>query len=250
MATMSGSGLLLTAAAASEAEVTGHVLWRRKFRRYCLIKIATASADPHCLELFLSSEGKPPSAAAADAAAASSALTALTAPNGAADQVEQVAALYRRIKLGDLIRVKGVLADDGAYLGRCDGAAVLKMRDWTQEEIERARALASRGTGKADRDGRGGSKAVPAAAGGGGNSVPAPRPVRKKHGSCAERSRGFAEFLISHFGLNRLNSGAGVFDVAGGRGDLSCELAIRGVRCTLVDPRTRAGRLPKSCGEG
>jgi hypothetical protein len=36
-----------------------------------------------------------------------------------------------------------------------------------------------------------------------------------------------------------IHSGSGVVDVAGGRGDVSVELILRGVRCTLIEPRWR-----------
>ena len=42
-----------------------------------------------------------------------------------------------------------------------------------------------------------------------------------------------------------LNSGRGVLDVAGGSGHLSMALALRGIRATVLDPRSNVGKLPK-----
>ena len=45
-------------------------------------------------------------------------------------------------------------------------------------------------------------------------------------------------WLVETYGIERLRSGAGVLDVAGGAGGTSFELAFRrGVPCTVVDPR-------------
>lgn len=65
---------------------------------------------------------------------------------------------------------------------------------------------------------------------------------KKSH---AQRASVFADWLCSTYGLERLRSG-GVLDVAGGRGDLAFELAVkRGIPCTVVDPRCPgAGRAP------
>jgi hypothetical protein len=69
------------------------------------------------------------------------------------------------------------------------------------------------------------------------------------HGSDAvskgKRAERFAEWLVRTFGVDALNAGDGVLDVAGGRGDVSFELYNRrGVKCTLVEPRAR--KLSKS----
>ena len=54
------------------------------------------------------------------------------------------------------------------------------------------------------------------------------------------RAGKFAEWLMATFGKEALTRGTGVLDVAGGRGDVSFELhTVRGVPCTLVEPRPR-----------
>lgn len=45
-------------------------------------------------------------------------------------------------------------------------------------------------------------------------------------------------FLLDEFGLERLEQGSGVLDVAGGRGELAFELAnLNGIQATVLDPR-------------
>lgn len=62
-------------------------------------------------------------------------------------------------------------------------------------------------------------------------------------GDKGRRAAIFADWLVATFGAEALNEGTGVCDVAGGRGDLSFELACaRGVRCVLVDPRPQQPR--------
>jgi hypothetical protein len=54
------------------------------------------------------------------------------------------------------------------------------------------------------------------------------------------RASKFADWLVRTFGVEKLSEGSGVLDVAGGRGDVSWELhTVRGVPCTLVEPRAR-----------
>ena len=54
----------------------------------------------------------------------------------------------------------------------------------------------------------------------------------------AARHQRFVSWLVETYGIERLRSGAGVLDVAGGAGGTSFELAFRrGVPCTVVDPR-------------
>lgn len=56
----------------------------------------------------------------------------------------------------------------------------------------------------------------------------------------AFRAKIFASFLIETYGRERLTSGHGVLDVAGGKGKLSIELALQGnVPSTIVDPLVR-----------
>lgn len=63
-----------------------------------------------------------------------------------------------------------------------------------------------------------------------------------KSARCAE----FATWLVKTFGKDILSSGTGVIDVAGGRGELSFELAVKhDVPTTLLDPR-HPGKLSKA----
>jgi hypothetical protein len=48
-----------------------------------------------------------------------------------------------------------------------------------------------------------------------------------------------------HKVIGLLNTGAGVYDVAGGSGHVSMALGLLGVSSTVVDPREKAGKLPK-----
>eukprot|EP00088_Acartia_fossae_P050720 TRINITY_DN5684_c0_g1_i1.p1 TRINITY_DN5684_c0_g1~~TRINITY_DN5684_c0_g1_i1.p1 ORF type:complete len:372 (+),score=65.54 TRINITY_DN5684_c0_g1_i1:818-1933(+) len=55
--------------------------------------------------------------------------------------------------------------------------------------------------------------------------------------SASKRSEKFAEWIVSTYGEEYLSSGI-ILDVAGGRGDLAFELAVkRGFNCQIVDPR-------------
>ncbi|KAF9961735.1 kinetochore-associated Ndc80 complex subunit ndc80 [Mortierella alpina] len=57
-----------------------------------------------------------------------------------------------------------------------------------------------------------------------------------------ERALYFAQWLINTFTREFLTAGAGVLDVAGGRGDLSWELQTRqGIRSTVIEPRAGKG---------
>ncbi|EER12253.1 hypothetical protein Pmar_PMAR001050 [Perkinsus marinus ATCC 50983] len=57
---------------------------------------------------------------------------------------------------------------------------------------------------------------------------------KEKH---ANRARVFAEWLVDTFTLAVLQSGSGVVDVAGGKGELAVELAALGIPVTVIDPR-------------
>ena len=48
-----------------------------------------------------------------------------------------------------------------------------------------------------------------------------------------------------HKVIELLNAGSGVYDVAGGSGHVSMALGLLGVSSTVVDPREKAGKLPK-----
>ncbi len=82
--------------------------------------------------------------------------------------------------------------------------------------------------------------AEPAGAGGAGSNMSS---KYKKSGShfrpnTASRHQQFVAWLIETYGLERLKSGAGVLDVAGGAGGVAFELAFRrGIPCVVVDPR-------------
>ena len=61
----------------------------------------------------------------------------------------------------------------------------------------------------------------------------------------SERARVFAVWLVGTFGHEYLSRGSGVVDVAGGRGELTFELAVtQRVPATLLDPR-HPGKLTK-----
>eukprot|EP01051_Picozoa_sp_SAG22_P015007 SAG22_NODE_1905_length_3335_cov_2.377627_3_plen_492_part_00 len=67
----------------------------------------------------------------------------------------------------------------------------------------------------------------------------------------ADRAQLFARWLVETYGLERLRSGSGVLDVAGGKGDLASELQnAYSVPCTVVDPApwTVSGRRRPSNG--
>ena len=56
----------------------------------------------------------------------------------------------------------------------------------------------------------------------------------------AMRARLFAKWILDKFGQQTLQQGSGVLDIAGGKGQLSVELAASGqVPCTVVDPLIR-----------
>lgn len=56
-----------------------------------------------------------------------------------------------------------------------------------------------------------------------------------------ERHRIFAHWLVEKYGKERLSTGSGVLDVAGGNGEISRTLHRLGVPSTLVDPNPRCG---------
>lgn len=111
-----------------------------------------------------------------------------------------------------------------------------------------ARSLAARGGDEVDHGARGRRKkrarttaaaaaAASAAAGGG---------AQWNHGGAAAkrvRATVLATWLIAHFGVDNLARGTGVVDVAGGKGKLAIELALKSIPCTVVDPAVRKKRL-------
>ncbi|GJJ69665.1 hypothetical protein EMPS_02013 [Entomortierella parvispora] len=71
------------------------------------------------------------------------------------------------------------------------------------------------------------------------SSDPHQKTTKNQH---RERALYFAQWLIQTFTRDYLNSGAGVLDIAGGRGDLSWELQTRqGIQSTIVEPRQGKG---------
>lgn len=56
----------------------------------------------------------------------------------------------------------------------------------------------------------------------------------------AMRARLFANWIVETFGEESLQRGSGVLDIAGGKGQLSVELAVTGqIPCTVIDPLIR-----------
>ncbi|ETV97726.1 hypothetical protein, variant 1 [Aphanomyces invadans] len=54
----------------------------------------------------------------------------------------------------------------------------------------------------------------------------------------SHRARIFCEWLVEQYGVDRLQEGSGVIDVAGGKGDIAFELWLcRDIPTTLIDPR-------------
>lgn len=61
-----------------------------------------------------------------------------------------------------------------------------------------------------------------------------------------QRAAIFCDWLIATFGSEVMKQGSGVLDIAGGRGDVSFELqTVRGIRCTLIDPRPQKVSKPQ-----
>ncbi|EQC37185.1 hypothetical protein SDRG_05411 [Saprolegnia diclina VS20] len=62
-------------------------------------------------------------------------------------------------------------------------------------------------------------------------------------GMKAQRARIFCDWLVATFGVDVLSAGAGVVDVAGGKGDIPFELFNkRAIPATLIEPRPRQPR--------
>jgi len=60
------------------------------------------------------------------------------------------------------------------------------------------------------------------------------------------RSKVFASWIIQTFGCDLLKEGNGLLDIAGGKGQLSIELAIKGqIPCTIIDPMVRSSMFKK-----
>ena len=57
----------------------------------------------------------------------------------------------------------------------------------------------------------------------------------------SDKGSAFAEFLVRTFGTTALATGAGVLDVAGGKGELSRALDERGISSVIVDPLSCGG---------
>ncbi|RHY24700.1 hypothetical protein DYB32_008727 [Aphanomyces invadans] len=59
----------------------------------------------------------------------------------------------------------------------------------------------------------------------------------------SHRARIFCEWLVEQYGVDRLQEGSGVIDVAGGKGDIAFELWLcRDIPTTLIDPVRRHAR--------
>jgi hypothetical protein len=124
--------------------------------------------------------------------------------------------------------------------GRDDAAAAGANHAPPRAEIRRAHDEAAR----AARETRAAEAAAAAAAAGTAGHTPAVgagvRRVRLQ--SKSRRAAVCADWLLAHYGRERLSRGSGVVDVAGGRGALAFELcARRGIPCTVLDPRLADG---------
>lgn len=60
------------------------------------------------------------------------------------------------------------------------------------------------------------------------------------------RSKVFASWIVETFGCDLLKEGNGILDIAGGKGQLSIELAINEqIPCTIIDPMVRSSMFKK-----
>ncbi|CAJ1461412.1 unnamed protein product [Effrenium voratum] len=156
--------------------------------------------------------------------------------------------LWREIKLGDLISALGkwrhANTDSAARCGDVFAAVAVEVREMRHWGVQRCIAAQKRLFTRGER-------APPAA------PVQAPKAAlcsaygaHEAHGggdlaALSKRCEAVADLVLEVAGgKDVLNRGSGVVDVAGGTGLLSLALAMRGVRCTVVDPRSSCGCLP------
>eukprot|EP00887_Chlorella_sp_A99_P007850 scaffold20.g7850.t1 len=129
---------------------------------------------------------------------------------------------------GPLQLAGGSDSGHGGRSGRASGAAPLALPPaWAKPPAaETAAGAAPRAT----------AEAAAAAA----EAVAHPAPVARRRGKVLKRFRAeaFRRWLLDTYGGDALRSGAGVLDVAGGRGELSLELAVlHSIPATVLEPR-------------
>lgn len=182
-----------------------------------------------------------------------------SSPEGDCDQnlsIAELKQLSRQVRMGDLVRVTGTragfatrtnksgFAHDGSRMVlqvvQASNLIVQIMKDWevqlVQQHIKQHAVSAPYvNPGVTEAKNKRKTKKKPSRT--------------EQRAAVLDRCRQFCQWLICTFGVQALNAGSGVLDVAGGSGDLSAVLVSRGVNCTIIDPRTKQINLPKKLRE-